>query len=169
MPKPLEGEYAPFAKGYVALVKGDNLKEIIANHASEIHSFYNSLPEEKADHRYEQNKWTIKELVQHIIDAERIFSYRALRIARKDFTPLPSFDENTFTANSNANSRTLLSLKEEFNAVREATDLLLQSFDQEQLNQQGTAGNHPTTVNAIMYIIYGHLLHHINIIQQRYL
>lgn len=169
MSKPLEGEYAPSFKAYVALVKGESLNEIIANHASDIHSFYNNLPEGKADYRYAEDKWTIKELLQHIIDAERIFSYRALRIARKDATPLSSFDENAYTDNSNANSRTLLSLKEEFNAVREATDLLLQSFTPQQLDQTGTASNHPVKVNAIMYIIYGHLLHHINIIQQRYL
>lgn len=169
MSKPAEGEYAPFFKRYIDLVKGETHDEIIVNHANEIHSFYNNLPGEKADHYYAEGKWTIKEILQHVIDAERIFAYRALCIARKDATPLPSFDENNYTINSYANSRTLSLLKEEFNAVRQATSLLLQFFSPQQLNETGTSSNHAVKVNSIMYIIYGHLLHHKNILIERYL
>jgi len=92
-----------------------------------------------------------------------------LRIARKDETPLPGFDENTYTPASKASSRTLQSLKDEFVAVRKATDLLLSSFDEAQLAEQGTASNQPVTVNAIAFIIYGHMIHHMQVLQERYL
>ena len=131
--------------------------------------FYTSLPEEKADHRYAEGKWSIKELLLHMIDAERIFGYRALRIARKDQTPLPGFDENSYTPASKASGRTLQSLKDEFAAVRKATDILLSTFDEEQLSQRGTASNHPVTANAIAFIIFGHLIHHKQILEERYL
>jgi hypothetical protein len=111
----------------------------------------------------------VKDVVQHLIDAERIFAYRALRFARKDTTPLSGFDENSFANNANTSERTLVSLKEEFIAVRKSTDLLLLSFTQEQLNQTGISNDHSITVNAICYIIFGHLLHHISILGERYL
>ena len=169
MPKPAEGEFPPFTQAYINLVKGDSVVEVIANHTEELNSFYNALPEDKADYKYEAGKWTIKEVLQHVIDAERIFAYRALRIARKDTTPLPGFDENNYTANANANARTLASLKDEFSIIRRSTVLLLQSFNEDQLKQKGTASNHAVTVNAIAFILYGHLLHHKKIIEERYL
>jgi len=107
--------------------------------------------------------------LQHVIDAERVFAYRALRFSRKDATPLASFDENAYAQNANAKERTLQSLKDEFNALRHATDLLLQSFNAEQLNSKGIASNKSITVNALAFIIYGHLLHHKKLIEERYL
>ena len=169
MPRPLEGEFAPYTKAYIDLAKGDSVAEVIANHTEELNNFYNNLPEDKADYKYDEGKWTIKEVLQHVIDAERIFAYRALRIARKDATPLPGFDENNYTINANAKARTLASLKQEFDVVRNSTVLLLQSFDEEQLKQKGTASDQPVTVNSLAFIIYGHLLHHKNVITDRYL
>lgn len=107
-------------------------------------------------------------MLQHVIDAERVFSYRAMRISRNDSTPLPGFDENEYAKYSGASARSLSSLKEELAAVRNATDLLLQSFTEEQLAIKGTASNQPVTVNALAYIIYGHLIHHKNILEERY-
>ncbi len=169
MPHPAAGDYAPYYEKYIQLVKGESVDEIIKNHSSALKDFYNNLPESKADFAYADKKWTVKELLQHLIDAERVFSYRALRISRKDETPLPSFDENSFAENSNAGKRNLDSLKKEWNAVRTSTDLLLQSFTNEQLNERGVAGNNPVTGNAIAFIMYGHLLHHQNILTERYL
>ena len=169
MPRPAVTDAAPFYHGYINLVKPDDIRQIISNYSALLKEFYNSLPDEKADYAYAVGKWTVKELLQHIIDAERVFCYRALRFARKDSTPLPGFDEKSFAANSMAAARTLSSLKEEFNALRTATDLLLQSFNNEQLNSSGTASNHYITVNAIAFIIYGHILHHKNILEERYL
>jgi hypothetical protein len=169
MPRPATTDSAPFYHQYIGLVKGDNVQAIIAENSQPIKEFYNNLPESKADYAYAEGKWIVKEVLQHLIDGERIFSYRALRFARKDPTPLTSFDENSYAENSMANKRTLESLKEEFSSLRISTDLLLKSFNDEQLASSGTASNHHITVNAIAFIIYGHLLHHKNILEERYL
>ncbi len=108
-------------------------------------------------------------MLQHIIDAERVFSYRAMRIARNDATPLPGFDENSYTANSLACRRDFESLKKEFALLRQATDILVLTLGEDQLQNIGTASNNPVTANAIVFLTYGHLLHHINIIRERYL
>ncbi|HRI20355.1 MAG TPA: DinB family protein [Panacibacter sp.] len=169
MPRPNPQDAAEFYHNYISYAKGNSPAEVMTGFTTAIKDFYNNLPEAKAGYAYAPGKWTIKDLIQHLIDAERIFAYRALRIARKDTTPLPGFDENNYAVNSNANSRTLQSLKEEFNAVRTSTNLMLQSFTEDQLNATGTASNNSITVNAIAFIIFGHLLHHKKIIEERYL
>jgi uncharacterized damage-inducible protein DinB len=169
MPRPDPQDAAIFYHNYISLAQGSSVAEVMASHAEQLKKFYAALPEEKGDYAYAEGKWTIKELLQHLIDAERVFSYRALRIARKDATPLPSFDENVFAENSKAGKRSLQSLKDELNAVRASTDLLFSSLDDEQLSSTGTASNHSITVNAIGYIVFGHLLHHQRILEQRYL
>jgi uncharacterized damage-inducible protein DinB len=167
--RPTSQDAAEFYHGYINHAKGNSIEELITNHVVKLKEFYSNLPGEKADYAYAQGKWTIKELFQHIIDAERIFVYRALRFARKDTTPLASFDENAYAQHSNAANRTFQSLKDEFNAVRASTDMMLASLNEEQLNASGTASNKHITVNALAFIIYGHLLHHKAIIEERYL
>ena len=169
MSRPQSNDYAAYYARYIDKVKADSLQQAIQTYSGEMLNFYNSLPEAKADYRYAEGKWTIKELFLHVIDADRIFAYRALRIARNDQTPLPGFDENAYVPQSFAGERSLWSLKDEFTAVRRATDLLLLSFNEEQLARQGTASNQPVTVNALGFIIYGHLLHHKSILEERYL
>lgn len=169
MARPAPQDSAEFYHGYINHAKGNSIAEVMANHVEELKQFYSSLPDEKADYAYSEGKWTIKEVLQHVIDAERVFSYRALRFARKDATPLSSFDENSYTQHSNAKKRTLQSLKDEFNALRSATDIMLSTFTEEQLSSKGTASNNPITVNALAFIIYGHSLHHKRIIEERYL
>ncbi|QEC66306.1 DinB family protein [Panacibacter ginsenosidivorans] len=169
MSRPAAADSAEFYHRYINYTQGDSVKEIIANHSKEIYDFYNSLPEEKVNYAYAEGKWTIKQLLQHVIDAERIFTYRALRIARKDKTPLPGFDENAYAENDGSVNRTSQSLKDEFNAVRTATDFLLNSFSETQLNERGTASDKSITANALCFIIYGHLLHHKLILEERYL
>ena len=168
MPRPLPTD-ASFGQHYIALAQGDTAAEVVNNHAAEILEFYTSLPEEKAQYAYAEGKWTIIELLQHIIDAERVFAYRATRIARKDTTPLPGFDENAFTENSLAGTRDFNLLKEEFAALRRSTDIFIAALSEEQLQQNGTASGKYITANAIAFIIYGHLLHHMNITRERYL
>lgn len=165
---PSEGDYAPYYKKYIDKVKGDTIADIIRNHSEDIFFYYNNIPEDKAGYAYAEGKWTVKDVLQHVIDAERVFSYRAMRISRNDSTPLPGFDENEYAKYSGASARSLSSLKEELAAVRNATDLLLQSFTEEQLAIKGTASDQPVTVNALAYIIYGHLIHHKNILEERY-
>lgn len=167
--RPAPTDSAEFYHRYINYTVGDSPKGIIAKHSKEIKDFYNDLPEEKADYAYAEGKWTIKQLLQHVIDAERIFTYRALRIARKDKTPLPGFDENSYADNDGSVSRTLQSLKDEFNAVRTSTDLLVNSFNDTQLNETGTASGTSITTNALCFITFGHLLHHKLVLEERYL
>jgi uncharacterized damage-inducible protein DinB len=169
MPRPATGEYAPNFERYLNLVKGDSIPAISQTYTASIAAFYNSLPEDKADYAYSAGKWTIKDVLQHVIDAERVFSYRLLRIARNDKTPLPGFDENAFASNVNTADRTLQSLKDEFNAVRAASEYLLHSLNETQLQYKGTSSGYPTTANVFAFVIYGHLLHHQQIIHERYL
>ena len=169
MPRPAPNDAPEFFHRYINCTNGNSLSEVMTNHTAELKEFYNSLPDDKADYAYAPGKWTIKNLLQHIIDAERIFAYRTLRIARKDTTPLAGFDENMYAENANAGGRTLQSLKDEFNAVRSSTDMLLGSLNEDQLSATGTASNKSITANAIAFVIFGHLLHHKAIIKERYL
>lgn len=169
MPRPQSSEFPSYFARYISQVATDSAAEAVQRYAAGLNDFYTSLPEEKADYRYAEGKWTIKELLQHVIDAERIFAYRILRISRKDATPLASFDEDSYVQNAQADKRSLASLKEEFIAVRRSSDLLLASLSEEQLAEQGTASNLPVTANAIGYILFGHLLHHKAVLEERYL
>ena len=169
MARPQPGDYGNYYENYVQKVQANSLREAIERYADEMNSFYSSLPEAKADYRYDAGKWSLKDLLQHVIDTERIMSYRMLRVARKDSTPLPGFDENTYSIQANASARTFESLKQEFVALRKSTDLLMQSFTEEQLNNAGTANEHRITALAIGFIIFGHMLHHKQVIETRYL
>jgi len=168
MPRPQANECAPYYMKYISLAEGNSVREIVEKYAFDIQEFYNSLPDEKADYAYAENKWNLKQVVQHVTDAERVFAYRAMRIARNDKMPLASFDENAYVENGFSEQRALSSLKQEFNAVRAATDIFLLSLNDEQIMRIGTASNNPVSVNALAFIIYGHLLHHKNIFTERY-
>ncbi len=168
MARPQASDHPPYFGRYIAKVDADSVTDAMQKYAMLLADFYTQLPEEKADYRYAPGKWTLKEVLQHVIDTERIFSYRVLRIARKDKTPLASFDENSYAENAKAANRSFDSIKEEFLAVRKATDLLLVTLDNEQLSQQGISSELPVTANAIAYIIYGHMLHHKKVLEDRY-
>lgn len=154
---------------YINLAIDDDLKTATEKHQTSLISFLKEIPKKKWDHRYAEGKWSVKEVVQHIIDAERVFAYRALCFARKDHTPLPGFDENIFAANSKADQRTKKELLKELRAVQQSSAHLLNSFDDEQLEQPGMASGKPTYVKGIAYILFGHALHHKKILQERYL
>ena len=158
-----------FYQNYVRLVPEGSLKELFEKHQTNMISYLKEVPEDKWNYRYAEGKWTIKEMVQHIIDAERIFTYRALRFARKDSTPLPGFEENEYAAASKADKRTINDLIEELSAVQKSTSFLYDSFDDEQLDQTGTANNNKISVRNLGYILIGHTLHHKKILQERYL
>lgn len=169
MPKPAFGSYPSYAVDYVKLVETDSVKDSVAKYSNAIADFFKNIPTEKVDYRYAENKWSVKEMLQHIIDAERVFAYRAMCIARKDGTSFPAFDEKSYAANSKASARSWKDLLEEFELTRRSTDLMLLSFDEEQLQQNGTTNNSPNSVNAIAFTLYGHLLHHKKILEERYL
>lgn len=168
MPRPSAAD-AGFGQHYIALAQGNSAKEIVANHATDILQFYANLPAEKKDFAYAEGKWTIIEVLQHVIDAERVFTYRAMRFARKDATPLPGFEENDYAANAQASTRDFDELKEEFAALRKATDIFASTLHEDQLQNGGQSNNRYITANALIFIIYGHLLHHMNVIKERYL
>lgn len=131
--------------------------------------FYKNIADDKLGLSYLPNKWTIKEVLIHVIDCERIFAYRALRIARNDKTSLPGFDENSFTKEVYASNRTLISILKEYTTVRNATISLFESFNEEQMLRVGIASDKTISVRAIGKIIMGHELHHIQVIKERYL
>ncbi|NCI45832.1 DinB family protein [Sediminibacterium soli] len=168
MSRPKPTDFPEYFGKYISKVATDSLAEATRTYADALAAFYTAIPEAKALHRYAPDKWTLKEVLQHVIDTEHVMSYRLLRIARKDKTPLASFDENLFSENSLANERSFDSLKEEFLALRKSTDLLIASLNEEQLAASGTASNKAITANSLGYIIYGHLLHHQQIIEERY-
>lgn len=154
---------------YINLAIGDDLQTAFEKHQTELVSFLKDIPKKKWNYRYAEGKWSIKEVVQHIIDAERVFAYRALCFARKDQTPLPSFDENIFAANSKADERSKKDLIKELKTVQESSVQMFNSFDEEQLEQPGVASGKPTYVKGIAYIVLGHVLHHKKILEERYL
>jgi uncharacterized damage-inducible protein DinB len=154
---------------YINLVIKDDLRTTFEKHQTELVSFLKEIPKKKWNYRYAEGKWSIKEVVQHIIDAERVFSYRALCFARKDQTPLPSFDENIFAANSMADERSKKDLLKELKTVQESSAQMFNSFNEEQLDQSGVASEKSTYVKGIAYIILGHALHHKKILEERYL
>ncbi len=169
MPKPDLATIPEYYHKYVRLVQEDSVADALANNAKKTTSFLLAIPEDKWMYRYAEGKWSIKELVQHMIDTERIFSYRALCIARGERASLPGFDENTYAAASAADHRSKDELLEDFFAVRKSTVLLFQSFADDQLKRVGIANNNPVSVDGIGFITAGHVSHHLNILQERYL
>ncbi len=158
-----------YQQNYINLTKGDSIAELISNHSQSLLAFYNSIPEEKADYGYAEGKWTVKQLLQHTIDTERILTYRALCLSRNEPMPLHGFDENSYADFAPASHRTLASLKEEFVLLRQSSNILLGSFTEEQLKRIGVVNKNVITVNAICYILFGHNIHHQNILQEKYL
>ena len=169
MPRPDLTRVPDFYHNYINQVPENDLMTAFKNQTPVAIQFFQTIPDNKIDYAYAQGKWTIKEMLQHVIDAERIFSYRALRFARKDPTPLPGFDENLFAENAKADKRNWDDLLEELKVVRRATEWLYSSFDEEQLDASGTSNNSPIYVLAFGYISVGHAIHHMNVIKQRYL
>ena len=169
MSKPLPANYPGHFKRYIDLVPETESLSAILNQGLEIMPFLSAISEEKSMYAYAEGKWTIKELLQHIIDAERIFTYRALCIARGEKENLPGFEENDYAANSFANNRRWDSLVKEFITVRQSTELLFKSFTEEMLDNLGTSNNKTIDVSSIGFIIAGHYYHHKKILLERYL
>ena len=155
--------------GYINKVKEDDLSTAFNGQTNTFLKFLEELPEVKRNYRYADGKWTVKEVLQHIIDAERIFAYRALRFARKDSTPLPGFDENEYARNANVSNRNWNDMVEEFRALRQSTELMFTSFSEEELELPGVASEKLVYVLGIGFIIIGHVAHHWNILKERYL
>lgn len=168
--KPREGEYAPYVIQYIGLLPDDGLVlEHLQKNFEATREFLRSLPEDLLLYRYADGKWTIKEIMQHITDDERIYAYRALRFARNDPTELPGFDQDEYTRYAGANRRTLEDLLGEMATVRAATLSLYSGLGDDTLMRAGVASGNVMSVRAIAYHIAGHELRHMNIIRERYL
>lgn len=162
-------EMAAFYRPYVERCPGEDLFAALRSSSDENRALFERITPELADLRYAPGKWTIKEVIQHWIDTERIFAYRALRFARNDRTSLPGFDENAYVEQASTATRRSEDLFKEATVVREATIQLYQSFDETMLMRVGTANDNPFSVRALGWIIAGHNLHHARIINERYL
>ena len=169
MPKPSPTSYPGYFQKYIDQVPELELHEAFANQDRVMQHFLASISEEQSMHAYAEGKWTIKEILQHMIDTERIFNYRAVCFARKETISLPGFEENDYAANSNANARSWKDLVEEFLALRRATELMYNSFTDEMLATAGKANNNAVTVGSLGFISIGHFYHHKGVIEERYL
>lgn len=166
--RPDATEYAPFYASYVARVPEQDVLAALRSSGRDLAATLSAVPESRGDHRYADGKWSVREVIGHLIDAERIFTYRALRIARGDATPLPSFDENEYVRNAASDRRTLADLIEELALVRESSLRLFESLPSDAWTRRGVASGKDVSVRALAYITVGHARHHHHILRERY-
>jgi hypothetical protein len=164
---PEPSEYAPFYAGYIARVTDDPL-EALATQAGVTMAALRTVPDSAAGHRYAEGKWTVRDLVGHMADVERIMAYRALRIARGDATPLPGFDENAYANVAKADERPWRTLLDDLGVTRAATLALFGGFDGSAWQRRGVANGAPASVRALAHVIVGHERHHLEVLQTRY-
>jgi uncharacterized damage-inducible protein DinB len=169
IPRPDASEYAPHYETYVSKVPAGDVVTILEDQRQETQELLAGIPDGRALHRYAPGKWSIKEVVGHVTDAERVFCYRALRFARGDQTPLSGFDEKVYAPAGKFDLHSLPDLAAELDAVRRATIALFSGLDPEALARRGTANAKQVSVRALAYIIAGHERHHVGILRERYL
>ena len=162
-------EFQKYIQRYLDLIPSDNWLEEMINSGAETIQIFSGLDNEKSLFAYAEGKWTLKEMLLHLTDTEKIFQYRALRFARKDQTELSGFDEDLFAENSNANERSLESLIEEFQAIRKVSCIFFETLESEALTRTGRANGNEISVETLGKLISGHNYHHLNVIEERYL
>ena len=166
--RPQPGEYPPYAAGYVNLVGNGPILEILEYQQQTTHNFFVRMDPDKAAYAYAEGKWTVKQVLGHMVDTERIFAYRALAFSRENIE-LPGFDQDVYTEKSTYSTRSLEDIANEFKTVRESSLYLFRSITDEQSTQKGIASGNPVSVRALIYMIAGHEMHHIKILKERYL
>ncbi|MEZ2414190.1 DinB family protein [Muriicola sp. E247] len=164
-----EHEYNPYYRAYIEALGEVDLMKTLHKQIKNYPQFLASIPEDKLNYQYAEGKWTVAEVLLHVLDSERVFQYRALRFARKDQTPLPGFDQDLYVPQSGAGNRSLDSIIEEYKAIRQSTITLYESFEEDILKRKGVASNSNMSVAALGFIICGHQRHHRNILRERYL
>ena len=167
MNRPEKNEYADYYDKYISLVDGDVLPMLDAQ-AAELRAMFAALPEEKGTYKYADDKWTLKEVLSHLIDGERFFAYRMLRISRGDKTPIEGFEQDDYIENSNANNRSFADLLDEFDLQRRSNILFVKNLSDEATMRLGTASGYTVSVRALVYMLAGHVRHHVNILKERY-
>ena len=168
MSGPEKTEYDPYYERYVALVANDDIIDTLASQPTRLQDLFTAMPEERGEFRYAEGKWSIKELLGHLIDAERMFAYRLFRISRADETPIEGFEQDGYIENAHSNRRSFADLLEEFSLLRRANMLFLNNLTDEALMRVGTANNVKISVRALVYIMAGHIEHHLNVLRDRY-
>ncbi len=169
MKRPDPKEYSEYYHNYVQQVPKGNILDILDKQADLLGRFFAEISEEKSLYRYEPDKWSIREVVGHLLDVERIFSCRAFRFSRGDKTDLPGFDENAYVPNGNYDTHDISELVEEFYLLRKATVSMFRGFDRKMWDLKGKANGASMSVRAVAWILAGHLIHHMKVIQSRYL
>jgi len=167
--QPNPEDYAPYYENYVKLIQGDDILKILNEQNKKTQDILNSFSEHRGNYRYADGKWTVKEVVGHLLDTERVFAYRALCIARGEKKTLPGFDQDDYVSEGNFNRRELFDLNYEFRLLRESNLLLFRSFTPEMLKLKGFANESSVTVLAILFIIAGHEKHHMNVLREKYM
>ena len=169
MSRPEKNEYAAYYETYVSLVEETDIVSVMENQLSEVRDLLAGISEEKSNFRYGEGKWSIKELLGHLIDGERIFAYRALRIARDDQTPIEGYEQDDYIKNAEFAKCSLADLGEEFTLVRKANVLMFRNLSETAWHRRGMANNKEISVRALAYISAGHEIYHVNILKERYL
>jgi hypothetical protein len=167
--RPQTGEYGSYYQRYIDLATEDDIVAALDAQSHETATLLGGISEQQASHRYEPDKWSIKQLVGHVIDGERIFAYRALSIARGETQALPGFDQDPYVANAASDERSISDLAKELATVRHANVMMLRALPEEAWRRVGTASDNPISVRAIAYILLGHERHHLRILRERYL
>ena len=168
MTRPSKNDYNSYFEVYIKNVPDDVIRAL-EDQLHYTNKFLKAIPEDKIDFRYAEGKWNIKELVGHLIDTERILSYRALAISRNENQSLPGFDEKDYIRESGYSKRDYGELINELRMIREANLLMFKSFNEDILERRGIANNNEVTVKALLFIIAGHELHHLKVLKERYL
>ncbi|QYO67016.1 DinB family protein [Leptolyngbya sp. 7M] len=169
MRRPEKSEYAEFYTGYIDSVPEADVLSVLREQADELSSVFGNIPEERGNYAYQNGKWTVKQLLGHLIDGERVFGYRLHRFSHGDPTPLAGFDQDVFVTNGRSNVRSIADLLDEFITQRRSNLALIASLSDEDWDLRGTASGAEVTVRALAFIMAGHVRHHLRIINERYL
>jgi hypothetical protein len=169
MNRPEKDEYNEYYETYISLVPETDIVSVLENQIDAIEKLVGEIPEEKGTFAYAEGKWTIKDMLGHLSDGEKLFAYRALRISRADKTPIEGFEQDGYVENGNFNRRTLADLTEEFVSLRKANLYFFKNLDDTAWVRRGTASGYPFSVRALAYICAGHVRHHVNVLKTRYL
>lgn len=167
--RPAKTDYAEYYQRYIDLIEGEDIIHILSSLNKETSDVLNLFPQNKGNFAYAPGKWSVKEIVGHMMDTDRIFAYRALAIARGEKQPLPSFDQDEYVKNGKFNLRELSDLTYEYRLLRESNILLFKGFDQSVYSNRGVAAGNEVTVLALMWMIAGHQKHHLNVLREKYL
>lgn len=165
---PASDEYSEFYEGYINLVNGSNVLQMLIEQGQKTFTLIQRLTPDEADHRYKKEKWSIKEVIGHLVDTERIMAYRALSIARGEKKSLPGYDQDDYVAHASFDERSLQSLSAEYDAQRNANISLFSSFNEEQAKRRGIANEMELSVRALVHIIVGHEKHHLKVLREKY-